>query len=85
MVSLDDPEKNQEFAESLGANFTLLSDPTKRHAERYGVLGFGGFYAKRRTFFIDKGGMIRRIDKQVDPKTHGPDVIRALGELGFGR
>ena len=84
MVSLDDADKNRAFAESVGANFVLLSDPSKENAERYGVLAFGGFYAKRWTFFIDSKGIIRRIDKNVDPKTHGQDVVKALSELGFG-
>ena len=83
MVSLDDAEKNRAFAESVGAEFVLLSDPGKQNAKRYGVLGPGGLYAHRRTFYIDAQGVIRRIDRKVDPKTHGPDVIRNLGALGF--
>ena len=85
MVSLDDPEKNREFAESVGAHFVLLSDPEKTHARQYGVLALGGLYARRWTFYIDPGGVIRRIDKKVDTETHGRDVVRALEELGFPR
>ncbi len=83
MVSLDDPEKNQEFASSAGARFVLLSDPDKQSAKRYGVLGMGGFFTKRWTFYIDGEGMIRAIDKQVDTSSHGEDVVRELGRLGF--
>lgn len=85
MISLDDPDKNKEFAESLGANFVLLSDPGKQTAERYGVLALGGLYAKRWTFYIDQSGVIRRIDRNVDTKTHGQDVAAALRELGMGK
>jgi peroxiredoxin len=53
MVSLDSPEKNQDFAESLDANFPLLSDPGKQVARAYGVLGALRLFAKRRTFYID--------------------------------
>ncbi len=83
MVSLDDAEKNRAFAESVGASFVLLSDPEKKAADRYGVLAFGGLYARRVTFYIDGSSKIVRIDRDVDTTTHGPDVIRSLGELGF--
>ncbi len=85
MVSLDDAEKNRAFAESVGAGFVLLSDPSKENARRYGVLAPLGLYAKRWTFYIDGGGIVRRIDKSVSTKTHGEDVVRSLGELGFPR
>ncbi len=85
MVSLDPPERNREFAKSLGANFPLLSDPDGKVARAYGVLALGGRYARRWTFLIDTHGVIRRIDKKVSPKTAGMDLVRALRELAFGR
>jgi len=83
MVSLDDPEKNQQFAESLDGNFPLLSDPEKTAADAYGVLGFAGLYAKRWTYYIDMDGVIRHIDKDVDTDTAGQDVAKRLEALGF--
>lgn len=83
MVSLDDPKKNQQFAESLDGNFPLLSDPDKVAAKAYGVLGFAGLYAKRWTFYVDIDGVIRQIDKDVDTSTAGQDVAKQLGTLGF--
>ena len=85
MVSLDSPEKNRDFAESVGASFVLLSDPGKQYAREFGVLALGGFFAKRWTFYIDSKGVIRHIDKQVKTSTHGQDVVRKLAELGFPR
>jgi peroxiredoxin len=85
MVSLDDAEKNRAFAESAGAEFVLLSDPSKDNARRYGVLAPLGLYTKRWTFYIDGAGIVRRIDKNVVTKTHGEDVVRSLGELDFPR
>ena len=38
MVSLDSPEKNRNFADSLGAKQVLLSDPTGEAARAYGVV-----------------------------------------------
>lgn len=83
MVSLDDVEKNRAFAESVGAGFVLLSDPERAVADRYGVIGLGGLYARRWTFYIDRDGLVRYIDKDVSPSSHGEDVVRKLGELGF--
>ena len=37
-ASTDTPQKNKEFAESLGADFPILGDPDKAAAEPYGVL-----------------------------------------------
>lgn len=83
MVSLDDAEKNRAFAESVGAGFVLLSDPEKTAADAYGVIGLGGLYARRWTYYIDAKGIVRFVDKDVTPATHGADVVRKLDELGF--
>ena len=83
MVSLDDPDKNREFAESLGARHVLLSDPLGEAARAYGVTALGGLYARRWTFYIDAEGVIREIDKSVSTKTAGQDIARNLGELAF--
>ena len=83
MVSQDPLDKNKEFAESLKANFPILSDPEGQVAKAYGVLGVARFFASRTTFYIDPDGVIRHIDKDVDVRTHGADVARKLGELGF--
>ena len=83
MVSLDAPEKNREFAEGLGAKHVLLSDPSGESAQAYGVAGFGGLFAKRWTFYIDREGVIRAIDRNVSTTTAGQDIARQLGELQF--
>ena len=83
MVSLDDPEKNAEFARSLGAELPVVSDPKGEAARAYGVLGLGGLYSRRWTFYIDADGILREIDKDVSPTTAGQDILRKLDELGF--
>lgn len=83
MVSLDDAEKNQKFAESLDGNFPLLSDPEKSAAEAYGVLAFAGLYAKRWTFYIDIDGVIQYIDKDVQTESAGQDIAKRLEALAF--
>lgn len=83
MVSLDEPEKNRAFAESLGTSQVLLSDPTGKVGAAYGVRGLAGLYAKRWTFYIDAEGVIRAIDRDVHVATAGQDIARKLSELGF--
>jgi peroxiredoxin Q/BCP len=85
MVSLDDPEKNAEFARSLEAELPVVSDPKGKAAREYGVLALGGLYARRWTFYIDAEGIVREVDKDVSPATAGQDIVRKLGELGFAR
>ena len=81
-VSVDDAETNKKFAESLEADYPILSDPEKKAAAAYGVLGASGF-ASRRTFYIGRDGKILEIDRAVNVKTAGDDVARKLGELGI--
>ena len=85
MVSLDSEEKNRAFAESLDANFPLLSDPDKQVAQAYGVLGLTRLFAKRWTFFIDAQGVIRHVEKDVEAARHGAQMTRTLRDLGFPR
>lgn len=83
MVSMDSAEKNAEFAKSLDAKQVLLSDPEGTAAEAWGVGGFGGLFAKRWTFYVDRDGVVREIDTAVSTETAGQDIARKLGELGF--
>jgi peroxiredoxin Q/BCP len=85
MVSLDTPEKNRAFAESLGTTQALLSDATGLTASAYGVSAGGGKYAKRVTFYIDREGLIRFVDKDVDVATAGEGIAERLESLGFPR
>jgi peroxiredoxin len=85
MVSLDDAEKNRAFAEGLNAKHVVLSDPLKEAADSYGVVALAGLYARRWTFYIDEGGRIRQIDKNVDAATAGQDIARNLETLGFSK
>lgn len=84
MASVDPLEANTGFAESLNADFPLLSDPDKTVADAYGVLTPGGF-AARHTFYIGKEGRILAIDRSVRPATSAEDMAAALGELGVAR
>lgn len=83
MASVDKPEDNKGFAEKNHATFPILSDPDKQMTAEYGVLSDRG-YARRWTYYIDKDGIIRLIDKDVDPRTAGQQLVDNLESLNFG-
>lgn len=82
LASVDPPEKNRAFAEAEGARQVILSDPAGDTARAYGVIGPGGLFANRWTFYVDPEGRILAIDKQVSTSTAGRDLLRKLDELG---
>ena len=84
-VSVDSPQKNKEFAESLGADFPILGDPDKAAADPYGVLMPVVGLAKRWTFYIGKDGKVLFVDKEVKVDTAGVDIAAKLAELGVAR
>jgi peroxiredoxin Q/BCP len=77
---IEGEQGNKAFAEAQKADFPLLSDPTKKTAEAYGVLN-GRPVASRWTFYIGKDGKILAIDKAVKPATSAEDMAAKLGEL----
>jgi peroxiredoxin Q/BCP len=52
-------------------------------AKQYGVIDERRPFAQRWTFYIDKEGVIRAIDKSVKVGQHGADVAAKLAELGI--
>lgn len=81
-ASCDDAETNKKFAESLSLDYAILSDPDKKVAAAYGVLNKERGFANRWTFYMDKDGVVKHIDKSVKPGEHGKDVAKKLEELG---
>ena len=80
-ASVDEAEKNKEFAESLKLDYPILSDPSKETAKAFGVLNERGM-ANRWTYYIDKNGKIAAIDQKVDTENHGKEIAAKLKELG---
>ncbi len=81
-ASVDDPETNRKFAESLGLDYAILCDPTKETAKAYGVLNAANGLASRWTFVIGKDGKIAAIDPNVQASTHGAAVVEQLKKAG---
>jgi thioredoxin-dependent peroxiredoxin len=83
-ASVDTLELNEKFAKSLDLDYPILSDPDKSVAKEYGVLNEQrGGLANRWTFYIDKQGVIKEIDKKVNAPQAGPDIAAKLKELGL--
>ena len=81
-ASVDPADVNKKFAESLDAKYPILSDPDKSVAKAFGVISPRGF-ANRWTFYVDKDGVVRHIDKKVNVQSHGKDVAAKAKDLGF--
>lgn len=85
-VSPDAPEKLQRFIEKQDLNFTLLSDPDHKVADKYGSWGPKKFMGKeydgilRQTFIIGKDGRLKGIMDKVKTKTHHDDVLEFIKE-----
>lgn len=81
MASVDPLDDNRDFAEKTGADFPMLSDPTKEVAKAYDVLNFLQV-ASRVTFYVSKEGKIIKIDEDISPKTAAQDMANNLATLG---
>ena len=79
---IDGAQGNKAFADSLHADFPLLSDTSKETAAKYGVLMPQGF-SNRWTFYIDKSGRIAEIDKDVAKRleTSADDMAAKLASM----
>ena len=85
MISTDTAEDNKAFAESLEADFPLLSDPGKGVASAYGVVNDERTVPFRWTFIISPDGKIMKIDKEVQAARAGLDLVAHLGDLGVAK
>lgn len=80
---MDALDLNRKFAESLEVDYPILSDPEKKVATAYGVLNVERGFAQRWTFYIDKDGKVREIDKKVNAAKAAGDVIDKVKALGL--
>jgi peroxiredoxin Q/BCP len=81
-ASVDDNEKNTAFAKSLDLDFPILSDPSKKTAEAYGVVHEGRPVAERWTYYIGPDGVIKAIDKMVNTREAAAEIAETLDGLG---
>ncbi|MBC8054439.1 MAG: thioredoxin-dependent thiol peroxidase [Sphingobacteriaceae bacterium] len=85
-VSTDDEKSHQKFVNKYQLPFTLISDTEKSIVEAYGVWIEKNMYGKkymgtaRKTFIIEKGGVIKKIIEKVDTSASSQQVIDLLNK-----
>lgn len=82
---MDTLDATKQFAQQLGLDYPLLSDPDRTVARAYGVITGDQAFASRWTFYIGIDGRILYIDKQVSVTTAGRAIADKLAELGVAR
>jgi peroxiredoxin len=71
------------FASQLGVAFDFIPDTGRNLSLLYEAARRPHSTAWRRTMLIDRDGIVRLIDKQVNVYTHGPDMTAKLKELNM--
>jgi peroxiredoxin Q/BCP len=84
-VSKDSVASHCKFADKLGLNFALLSDPDGKMIEAYGAWGEKTLYGKtsmgilRSTVIIGPDGKVAHLFPKVKVDGHVDEVLAALG------
>jgi peroxiredoxin len=87
-VSVDpaEGEKGQiAFAKQWNLTFPLIPDTDRKLSLLYGAVQTPTDLDSRMSVFIDKHGIVRFIDRDVNVMTHGADVLNTIRELGLGK
>jgi peroxiredoxin Q/BCP len=71
----DGPQGQRAFSKHFKLPFPLLPDTGRKISLAYGAVQSKDQVAARMSVFIDKNGIVRWIDKQINPRTHGADVL----------
>jgi peroxiredoxin Q/BCP len=83
-VSTDDEKSHQKFVNKYQLPFTLISDTEKSIVEAYNVWIEKNMYGKkymgtaRKTFLIDKNGLIKKIIDKVNTSESSKQVLDLL-------
>ncbi|HNQ68413.1 MAG TPA: thioredoxin-dependent thiol peroxidase [Bacteroidales bacterium] len=81
-VSPDSEKSHQKFIEKYNLPFDLISDTEKEILIAYGAWGEKSMYGKkymgvlRKTFVINKNGIIENIFEKVDTKAHTEQILK---------
>ena len=75
-VSSDSVESHKSFAKKYKLPFTLLSDPKKEVIRAYEASGT--IFSKRISYLIDPDGLIKKVYPNVDPATHGAEILKDI-------
>ena len=87
-ISPDSAADVKKFHDKQSLNFSLLSDPDHKVAERFGVWVEKNMYGRkywgneRTTFLIDPDGVVTDVMRKVKPKEHDERVLAVLTDAG---
>lgn len=81
-ASCDPAKKNKAFAEELGLDYPILSDPDHQASKAFGVLNAERGFSNRWTYYIGADGKVLAIDKKINFDTAGADIAARLAALG---
>ena len=83
-MSADSPNKQKKFCEKQSFEFPMLCDESKDTLQAYGVWGKKKFMGReyegifRNTYIIDEKGIIEKVYKKVNVKSHDQDILADL-------
>ena len=83
-MSADSPNKQKKFCEKQSFEFPMLCDESKETLQAYGVWGKKKFMGReyegifRNTYIIDEKGIIEKVYKKVNVKSHAQDILADL-------
>ncbi len=83
-ISGDTADAQKKFQGKFDLPFTLLADPDKKIADKFGVLKEKNMYGRkvmgiaRTTFIIGPDGKIKHIFNNVKPEGHAEEVLEYL-------
>ena len=80
-MSVDSVDSHKRFRAEQKFGFSLLADTEFKVSTQYSGIIENFKASKRTTFIVDKAGYIRAIDREVNTKTHGEDVVALLNEV----
>ena len=83
-MSADSPKKQKKFCDKQEFQFPMLCDEEKEILRAYNVWGKKKFMGReydgifRNTYVIDENGLIEKVYKKINVKTHALDIIAEL-------
>ena len=80
-ISTDSVKDQEEFKRALGLKFTLLADEDMQVVKLYGSKIPFLNYSKRWSFIIDPELVIRFIERDVEAKEDGKNILEELKKL----
>ena len=79
-ISIDNVDSQAKFVDEYQVPYVHLSDTEKNTCKQYAGLNIAGL-AKRSTFVINQEGLIRKVFRDIDVKSHGQQILEFLKKL----